>query len=119
MDSIFPSATIRTIYGGQTSRETLMSFLIGPYTFQGPMINWRGVNPVGGVYAILSFAHNEFELVDIGECCNLQEELLNPEKLAYWQSRSNGMLTFSVYYHPRASKGRRQEIVNEILREFD
>lgn len=74
---------------------------------------------MAGIYAILSFAHNEFELVDIAEASNLQADFLKPEKLAYWQSRANGMLTFSVYYHPRANKERRLEIVHEILREFD
>lgn len=105
-------------FPGRANRRH-MSFLIGRYDFEGPMINWMGVNPVPGIYAILSFAHNEFELVDIAESENLQAAFQNPQKLAYWQSRSNGMLTFSVYYHPRASKGRREEIVHEILREFD
>ena len=96
-----------------------MSFLIGRYNFEGPMINWRGVSQAAGIYAILSFANSDFELVDIGESENLQEELLKTENLRYWQSKSNGMLTFSVYYYPKASRGRRQELVHEILREFD
>src|SRR5579883_1863574 len=112
MDKQCPGANIRVqplvVPGHLTSqRAGKMSFLIGRYTFEGPMINWRGVRPEAGIYAILSFANNEFELIDIAETSNLQKELLKPEKQLYWQARSNGMLTFSVHYHPRASRGRR------------
>lgn len=95
-----------------------MSVFIGSYEFEGPKVSWQGVKEEAGVYAIMSFANHEFELVDVDEADDLQKELLNPKKHDYWQRKSNGMLTISVFYHPKASRGRRQEIVNEILREF-
>lgn len=96
-----------------------MSFLIGRYEFEGPLINWRGIKNEGGIYAVMSFANHEYELVDMAQSDDLQSEFINESKLKYWQEKSKGMLTYSVHYHPRASRGRREEIVNEILREFD
>ena len=95
-----------------------MSFLIGRYEFEGPLVNWRGVKNQAGIYAIMSYSNQAFELVELAEADDLQEALLDHENQDHWQSKSLGMLTFSVFYHDRASKGRREEIVGEILREF-
>ena len=96
-----------------------MSFLIGRYEFEGPLVNWRGVKRQPGIYAIMSYARQEFQIVEIAEAGDLQLALLDERKQAYWQSKSLGMLTFSVHYTGRATRGKRVEIVGEILREFD
>jgi hypothetical protein len=106
------------VTGGQGRVYGLMSVLIGRYEFEGPLINWRGVKQQSGIYAIMSYAKQEFEIVELAEAEDLQSVLLDEEKQRFWQARSLGMLTFSVHYS-RATRGRRREIVGEILREFD
>src|SRR5277367_6811146 len=96
-----------------------MSLLIGRYEFEGPLLNWRGVKNQAGIYAIMSYANQEFQLVELAEADDLQSVLLEEDKQEYWQSKSLGMLTFSVHYCARAGKRKRLEIVGEILREFD
>lgn len=97
----------------------LVSFLIGRYEFEGPLINRRSVKRQAGVYAIMSYGKHEFELVELAEADDLQAALHEDDRLDFWQSKSLGMLTFSVHYCQRASRGKRREIVGEILREFD
>ena len=91
-----------------------MSVLIGRYEFEGPLINWRGVKNQAGIYAIMSYSKQEFQLVEVAEADDLQAVLLEEDKQTYWQSKSLGMLTFSVHYS-RACRGKRLEIVGEIF----
>ncbi|MBX9724960.1 MAG: hypothetical protein K2X81_26380 [Candidatus Obscuribacterales bacterium] len=95
-----------------------MSLLIGPYEFDGPLINRLGVKPEAGIYAILSFARQDFELLELAESDNLQADLLKTENLEYWQRKSHGMLAFSVYYSPFSSAMKRREMVNQMLLQF-
>ncbi|MBX9687660.1 MAG: hypothetical protein K2X27_13215 [Candidatus Obscuribacterales bacterium] len=96
-----------------------MSLQIGRYEFEGPLVNPRGVKDIPGVLAIMSYRNQEFEIVELAESANLRAELGDQENQEYWQSKSLGMLTFSVHYSPRLGQNRRSEIVGEILREFD
>ena len=96
-----------------------MSLQLGNYEFEGPLVNRMGVKKQPGIYAILSFSNQDYELVELCESNNLQDSLKDEQKLEYWQNKSVGMLTFSVHYSPRLLKPKRQERVLEILREFD
>lgn len=96
-----------------------MSLLIGKYEFEGPLVNRKGIKEEPGIYAVLSFSNQDYELVEMGESGNLQSSLVDQEKLEYWQSKSIGMLTFSVHYSPRLQQTKRKEVVFEILKEFD
>ncbi len=97
-----------------------MSLLIGRYEFEGPLVNCLKVANTAGIYAVLSFVSNdEFEMLELGESKDLRKLIQNPGKQELWQNRSSGMLTFALHYCPRAGRRRRQEMANEILREFD
>jgi hypothetical protein len=96
-----------------------MSVLLGRYEFEGPLVNWRGVKKRAGLYAIMSYGRESLELVDVAEAEDLQSVLLDEERQKYWQSKSLGMLTFSVHYREKATRGKRRELVGQILREFD
>ena len=97
-----------------------MSLEIANFEFEGPLVNRQGVRKQPGLYAILSFANQQYELVEMGESADLQSSLVDEEKLEYWQTKSIGMLTFSVHYSPNATKkSRRQEMVMQILKNFD
>lgn len=113
-----PGISAGNIHRG-IARAVKMSLLIGKYEFEGPFINWLGVQEKPGIYLVMSFANQEYELVEIGESDNLRLTVLNQNNLESWQCRSNGMLTYSVHYIPAVSWLRRREIVNEILREYD
>lgn len=96
-----------------------MSLEIANFEFEGPLVNRQGVRKQPGLYAILSFANQRYELVEMGESSDLQSSLVDEEKLESWQDKSIGMLTFSVHYSPKAKKSRRQEMVMQILKNFD
>lgn len=96
-----------------------MSLLIGRYEFEGPLVNWRGVRRQPGIYAIMSFANQEYELVEVAQANDLQSVFQDEQKQEFWQNKATGMLTFAVHYSPRVTRKKREEMVCSILREFD
>lgn len=96
-----------------------MSLLIGRYEFNGPLINWPRIENLPGIYAVLSFANQEFQLLELGESASLGDTVNETDRQLSWQSKATGMLSLCVHYSPRAGLNKRREIVNEIMREFD
>lgn len=96
-----------------------MGILIGRYEFEGPFSRLETIREDAGMYAIISYHEGNIELLDLDHTDNLLSAIEEHVSYDYWTRHSPGIVSVIVHYLPRMSLTRRQEVVDELLLEFD
>lgn len=94
-----------------------MGIWLGRYEFKGPFVDPEALDDTPGIYAVLSCRNNEYELVELGEADRLKTALCGQDSPRL--AAAGGLRVAAVRYEPRATSGRRKELVWQILREFN
>ena len=93
-----------------------MSILIGRYEFDGPYRSIADLEDKPGLYAVLHFEHDKYELIHVAEAQNIRELIhLSPMT----DTSSGGAVLLAACYTPKYGRQERRRMVEEIHNEFD
>lgn len=95
-----------------------MGIVIGKYEFEGPYSRLEAIKDIPGIYAVLSYDRGDFDLLELGEADCVRQAIENHERYDEWVRRTPGIVSAVCHYTPRHTPVRRQEMVNEIMREM-
>ncbi len=93
-----------------------MSIYLGLFEFEGPFVESNDMKDEPGVYALLHFVNNEYQLLRCGERDSLSK-WANRAKLEEIKHRLPGKMLLTVYY-TNFPKEARKSIVRAITEEF-
>ena len=93
-----------------------MTILIGNYEFDGPYNSVVALKEKPGLYAVLHYEGEEYELVHVAQADNIREriEFLQPES-----SHTAGSVLLAACYTPKSGSRERSAMVADIQKEFD
>lgn len=77
-----------------------MSIQIGNYHAEGPFRNVRDLLARSGVYVILGRPNQlaQWQVVDVGEAGNVQDRVMNHERVACWRGQGHAELSVAAIY---------------------
>jgi hypothetical protein len=93
-----------------------MSILIGRYEFDGPFKSIDELKEKPGLYAVLHFERQEYELIHIAQGHNLRGRI---ELSPMTDTSSFGTVVLAACYTPNFGRRKRMMMVEELHREFD
>lgn len=101
----------------ESNKGAVLSILIGKYDFDGPYTSVAELKDRPGLYAVLHYEGDDYELIHIGEAYNVKESL-QLSKAAYTSSPMGSIMLVACYTPQRGSRERKL-MVEDIQREFD
>ena len=93
-----------------------MTILIGRHEFEGPFQNLAELEDTRGLYAILHFEKEEYNLIHLGHAQNIREQT-ELSRSSY--SSLPGNILIAACYTPKSSLWEREKMVADIIAEFD
>jgi len=93
-----------------------MGISIGKYEFDGPHESIADLQEREGIYAILHFEDEEYELIHVAESYNIKG-CIELSQASY--SSLTGSVLLAAFYTERSSPRERRMMVQEIQNEFD
>ncbi len=92
-----------------------MSISIGKYEFDGPYSSVAELEEKSGLYAVLHYEDEEYELIHVAEAHNIKERI---ELSQSTYTMSAGSVLLAACYTPLSRSRERRMMVEDILREF-
>jgi len=92
-----------------------MSISIGKYEFDGPYSSVAELEEKSGLYAVLHYEGEEYELIHVAEAYNIKERI---ELSQSTYTTSAGSVLLAACYTPQSRSRERRMMVEDILREF-
>lgn len=99
---------------GSLEQVSIMSIIVGRYTFEGPYTDTSSLADRSGVYAIHCYRDGGYYLVDAGESANVKSRVDIHDRKQCWAMNCSGTLTVSVLYTPNAGQAQRRLIEQEL-----
>jgi len=94
-----------------------MSILIGRYEFDGPYENVADLEDKPGLYAVLHYENDEYELVHVAQAENIRDRIELSQTVHRSPTHSGKVLLAGCY--TRCGARERNMMVEDILREFE
>jgi hypothetical protein len=92
-----------------------MSILIGKYEFDGPFNSMDELKEKPGLYAVLHFKHDQYELIHIAQAHNIRGRI---ELSPLTDTSAGGTVLLAACYTPECGRRARAIMVEEINNEF-
>jgi len=92
-----------------------MSISIGRYEFDGPYSSVAELEEKPGIYAVLHYEGEEYDLIHVAEADNIKDRI---ELSQSTYTTSGGSVLLAACYTPQSRSQERRMMVEEILREF-
>ncbi|MDQ5936489.1 MAG: hypothetical protein QG574_3825 [Cyanobacteriota bacterium erpe_2018_sw_21hr_WHONDRS-SW48-000092_B_bin.40] len=91
-----------------------MSILIGKHEFDGPFNDVDSLEEREGLYVVLNFKDEQYELIHVAQADNIRERIqLLPS------AKPDGKVLFAALYTPRFGKRERTIMVEDIESDID
>ena len=94
------------------------TILIGKYEFCGPFAAPEEIEERPGVFAVLCYHDNCYELLDLGYGENLRQGLLDHPDQGDWHNMCAGTLLAAVFYGDEMDGDQAQILIDSIEREL-
>lgn len=89
------------------------------YTFEGGYTSTDPLQDRSGVYAILDKINGKYNLVDVGESCQVKSRIDNHDRKSCWQGKIKGQIECAVFYTPNANQHGRMQVEQDIRANFN
>jgi hypothetical protein len=93
-----------------------MTVHIGAFEFDGPGLKIEELEDEPGIYALLHYYDNSYELIDLDQCVSLQLWARSTDFDGLKQ-KYLGFMSLAVRYTPGLSRAARLSIVEEIMQD--